>query len=45
LVKFIEKTKRPRIYTDFLDLMGEEQEIALPGFDSGHDQESFRVKD
>ncbi len=44
LVKFIEKMKRPKIYTDFVDLMGEEQEIALPGFDSGHDQERFRAK-
>ena len=41
LVKFIEKTKRPTIYTDFTDSMGEETEIALPGFDSGHDAERF----
>jgi type I restriction enzyme R subunit len=44
LVKFIEKTNRPKIYTDFVDLIGEEQQIALPGFDSGHDQERFRAK-
>lgn len=44
LVKFIEKTKRPTIYTDFTDSMGEEQEIELPGFDSGHDVERFRDK-
>jgi type I restriction enzyme, R subunit len=44
LVKFIEKTKRPTIYTDFTDAMGEEQEVALPGFDSGHDVERFRDK-
>ena len=44
LVKFIEKTKRPTIYTDFTDAMGEEQEIALPGFDTGHDVERFRDK-
>jgi len=44
LVKFIEKTKRPTIYTDFTDSMGDEQEIALPGFDSGHDAERFREK-
>jgi type I restriction enzyme, R subunit len=44
LVKFIEKSKRPTIYTDFADLMGEETEIALPGFDSGHDVERFRDK-
>ncbi len=44
LVKFIEKTKRPTIYTDFTDSMGEEREIELPGFDSGHDEERFRDK-
>jgi type I restriction enzyme, R subunit len=44
LVKFIEKTKRPNIYTDFIDLMGEEREIDLPGFDSGRDVERLRDK-
>ena len=44
LVKFIEKTKRPKTYTDFVDLMGEEQEISLPGFEGGHNQERFRAK-
>ncbi|HZQ17456.1 MAG TPA: DEAD/DEAH box helicase family protein [Terriglobales bacterium] len=44
LVKFVEKTARKRIYTDFLDLMGEEREVDLPGFDSGHDVERFRDK-
>jgi type I restriction enzyme R subunit len=44
LVKFVEKTARKHIYTDFLDLMGEEREIDLPGFDSGHDVERFRDK-
>src|SRR5215469_9619127 len=44
LVKFIEKVKRPRIYTDFLDVMGEETQVALPGFDTGHDVERFRDK-
>jgi len=44
LVKFIEKSKRPIIYTDFADSMGEETEIALPGFDSGHDMDRFRDK-
>lgn len=44
LVKFIEKTKRPTIYTDFTDSMGQEQEVGLPGFDSGHDVERFRDK-
>jgi type I restriction enzyme R subunit len=44
LVKFVEKTGRTNIYTDFLDLMGEEREIDLPGFDSGRDVERFRDK-
>jgi type I restriction enzyme R subunit len=44
LVKFVEKTARKHIYTDFLDLMGEEYEVDLPGFDSGHDVERFRDK-
>ncbi|MCU1270386.1 MAG: Type restriction-modification system, restriction subunit [Acidobacteriaceae bacterium] len=44
LVKFVERTGRTNIYTDFLDLMGEEREIDLPGFDSGHDVERFRDK-
>ncbi len=44
LVKFIEQSKRPTIYTDFMDAMGDETEIALPGFDSGHDAERFRSK-
>jgi len=44
LVKFIEKTKRPTIYTEFTDSMGEETEIELPGFDSGHDVERFLDK-
>ena len=43
-MKFIEKTKRENIYTEFLDLMGEEREIELPGFHAGHDVERFRDK-
>jgi type I restriction enzyme R subunit len=43
-VKFVDKTKRENIYTDFLDLMGEEREIELPGFDAGHEVERFRDK-
>jgi type I site-specific restriction endonuclease len=38
------KTARKHIYTDFLDLIGEERTIDLPGFDSGHDVERFRDK-
>jgi len=44
LVKFIERTRRPPIYTDFADTMGEETEVDLPGFDNGHDVERFREK-
>jgi len=44
LVKFIDKTRRQNIYTDFMDLMGEEREIELPGFDAGYDAERFRDK-
>jgi type I restriction enzyme R subunit len=44
LVKFIEKTKRQNIYTDFTDLIGEDREIVLPGFAAGHDVERFRDK-
>lgn len=44
LVKFIEKTKRPTIYADFTDSMGEETEIELLGFDSGHNVERFADK-
>ena len=44
LVKFVEKTARRHIYTDFLDMMGDERQIDLPGFDSGPDIERFRDK-
>jgi type I restriction enzyme R subunit len=43
-VKFIDKTKRQNIYTDFTDLIGEEREIDLPGFAAVHDLERFRDK-
>jgi type I restriction enzyme, R subunit len=43
-VKFIEKTKRQNIYTDFTDLIGEERIIDLPGFAAGLDVERFRDK-
>jgi type I restriction enzyme, R subunit len=41
---YFEKTKRQNIYTDFADLIGEEREIDLPGFGTGHDVERFRDK-
>jgi type I restriction enzyme R subunit len=44
LVKFIDKTKRQNIYTDFADLIGEEREIDLPGFAAVHDVGRFRDK-
>jgi len=44
LVKFIEKARRPTIYTDFTDAMGYETEVPLPGFDSSHDVERFTDK-
>jgi type I restriction enzyme R subunit len=44
LVKFVEKTKRPIIYTDFVDVIGEDSVVDLPGFDAGHDIERFREK-
>jgi type I restriction enzyme, R subunit len=44
LVKFVEKSRRTNVYTDFLDMMGEEREIALPGFATGLDVERFRDK-
>jgi len=44
LVKFVDKTKRQNIYTDFMDLIGEEKEVELPGFGAGHDVERFHEK-
>lgn len=44
LVKFVEKTRRPIIYTDFVDTIGEEQEIEFEQFESAHDGERFRSK-
>jgi len=44
LVKFIDRTQRPNIYTDFNDQIGEERRIEFPGFDFGHDVERFHEK-
>jgi type I restriction enzyme R subunit len=44
LVKFVEKTGRTNIYTDFVDVIGDEQLVELPGFAAGHDVERFRDK-
>ena len=43
-MKFIEKTKRKLVYTDFDDALGEESVIVLPAFSAGVDTERFRDK-
>ena len=44
LVKLIEKQRRKPIYTDFEDLMGDEQDVILPGFTPPGSFERFRAK-
>ncbi len=44
LVKLIDKTQRPPVYTEFPDQLGEGAEIVLPGFAGGTDIERFREK-
>ncbi|ACV34218.1 DEAD/DEAH box helicase family protein [Accumulibacter sp.] len=44
LIKLIDKQKRKPIYTDFVDAMGEETAVALPGFGEGTDYARFRAK-
>lgn len=44
LVKLIEKQQRKPIYTDFEDLMGDERDVALPGFTPPSTFERFRAK-
>jgi type I restriction enzyme R subunit len=44
LVKLIEKQRRKPIYTDFEDLMGDEQDVTLPGFTPPGSFERFRAK-
>ena len=44
LVRFIEKTHRSPIYTDFEDLLGDSVEIDLPRTTPGTDFERFRSK-
>jgi len=44
LVKLIDKQKRARIYTDFVDQMGGESAVDLPGFDAPDSFERFRAK-
>lgn len=44
LVKFIEKTQRKPVFTDFEDEMGEESPVELPGFAGADGFEQFRAK-
>ena len=44
LVRFIDKGQRRPIYTDFDDVLGEEEAILLPGTGGGADFERFRAK-
>ena len=44
LVQFIDRHQRKIVYTDFEDEIGNEGEVALPGFASGPDQARFREK-
>lgn len=44
LVKLIDKAQRKPIYTDFVDAMGDEKEIAFDAFIMGDDFEQFRSK-
>ncbi|WP_353650054.1 DEAD/DEAH box helicase family protein [Nakamurella sp. A5-74] len=44
LIRFVERTKRNPIYTDFADELGEATEIVLPGITPGTNFERFRAK-
>jgi type I restriction enzyme R subunit len=44
LVRLIDKHQRKPIFTDFDDEMGDESEVALPGFTAGTDYTKFRAK-
>ncbi|WP_417374398.1 DEAD/DEAH box helicase family protein [Glutamicibacter protophormiae] len=44
LIRFIEKTRRNPVYTDFEDLLGEGVEVHLPGVTPGTNFERFRSK-
>ena len=44
LVKLIEKGKKKIVYTDFEDELGGDNEIDLPGVNSGMDYERFKAK-
>ncbi|QSR26867.1 restriction endonuclease subunit R [Nocardioides aromaticivorans] len=44
LVRFIEKTMRNPVYTDFEDVLGEGVEVVLPGVTPGTNYERFKSK-
>jgi len=44
LVRFVEKTARNSIYTDFEDELGDSTDVALPGITPGTNFEQFRAK-
>jgi type I restriction enzyme R subunit len=44
LVRFVEKTKRAVVYSDFIDELGEATIVDLPGVTPGTDWERFRAK-
>jgi type I restriction enzyme R subunit len=44
LVKFLEKSKRESVYTDFEDTLRGAEVVALPGISTGVDLERFREK-
>ena len=44
LIKLIDRQKRKPIFTDFVDQMGGETAIELPGFGQGTDYAKFRAK-
>lgn len=44
LVRFVERTRRNPVYTDFVDELGEATTIALPGVTPGTNMARFRAK-
>jgi type I restriction enzyme R subunit len=44
LVRFIDKTRRNPVYTDFADTLGDSVEVDLPGVTPGTNFERFRAK-
>ncbi|OZD86020.1 restriction endonuclease subunit R [Rhodococcus sp. 05-339-2] len=44
LLRFLEKIKKAKVYTDFEDAIGEQTVVALPGVTPGTNWERFRAK-